>query len=146
MPEGSDRGWDQNRVSLIIITQKKRRHFWLRFSYATFRMDRQATSRQGQSAKSLQAEPSLAYSFSLWIRSRIFNEITVTTVDPPKIINSIHCGHGNSIWVTSPHLLQLVKLKNPVWAVNDPGAQDSTQINLLSANIVFSGTSFLCLQ
>ena len=80
---------------------KKRRHFWLRFSGAALRMDRQATSRQAQSAKALRAEPSLAYSFSPWIRSIIFNAITATTVDPPAITNSIHCGHGNSILVTS---------------------------------------------
>ena len=72
--------------------KKKRRHFWLRFSCALFRMDCQATSRQGQSAKSLRAAPSLGYSFCGWIRSIIFNEITPTTVDPPRITNSIHCG------------------------------------------------------
>jgi hypothetical protein len=71
-------------------------------------MDRQATSRQGKSAKALQAEPSLAYYFGLWKRSMIFNAITPTTVDPPAIINSIHCGHGSSIKVTSLHLLPLV--------------------------------------
>jgi hypothetical protein len=91
--------------------KKKRRHFWLRFSRDPFRMDRQATSRQGQLAKSVQTEPSLVYSLSLWIRSTIFNAITPTTLDPPRITYSIHCGHGNSIWVTSFHFLQLVKSK-----------------------------------
>ena len=90
---------------------KKRRHFWLRFSSATLRMDRQATSRQAQSAKALRAERSLVYSFGLWKRSTICNTITPTTLDPPKITYSIHCGHGNSIWVTSLHFLQLVKSK-----------------------------------
>jgi len=74
-------------------------------------MDRQATSRQAQSAKALRAERSLAYSFGLWKRSIIFNAITPTKVDPPAITNSIHCGHGNSIWVTSLHFIQLVKSK-----------------------------------
>jgi len=88
--------------------KKKRKHFWLRFSRAVLRMDCQATSRQAQSARALQAEPSLAYYFGLWKRSIIRNTITPTTVDPPKITNSIHCGHGSSICVTSLHFLQLV--------------------------------------